>query len=76
MKSRILMGVLVLWAGVGLTGCIAKEEYRKVVRRNQIQQERIRNLEAAQEEERLRADKIQREFDLFKQTYSLTQEQT
>lgn len=75
MKSRILMGVFVVWAGVAFSGCIAKEEYRKVVRRNEIQQERIRNLEAAQEEERLRADKIQREYDLFKQTYSLTQEQ-
>lgn len=61
---------LMVWS---LTGCVAQEEYRKCVRRNEIQLDRIRELEAGQEAERLRADKILQEFELYqtRQGYDL-----
>ena len=71
---------LQVWLGGGLLcmsmwslgGCVAKAEFDKCVRRNGIQQERIEALEAAQETEKLRADKILQEYDMFKKQSGLS----
>ncbi len=66
-RQLISIGLLgfVLFA---LSGCVAEAEYKKCVRRNQIQQQRILDLEAAQERERLEADKLRQEFELYMKT--------
>ena len=59
---------------MNLTGCISKAEFDKCVRRNQVQQERIESLEAAQEAKRLEVEKIQQELNLLKQKEGFWQE--
>ena len=53
-------------------GCVTQDQYDKVVRRNQIQQERIRELEDAREAERQRAQRLQNQYDLNSQRDNLT----
>jgi len=73
MKLQVLLaGGLLCMSMWSLGGCISKAEFDKCVRRNGIQQERIEALEAAQETEKLRADKILQEFDLYRKQSGLS----
>lgn len=66
LRVCLLAATVLTW-----TGCINQEQYRKCVRRNEIQQERIHELESAQEAERLRADRIQQEYELYQKRQGL-----
>jgi len=69
MKIRVLLCVSLM--GVALSGCVARSEFDKAVNRNKIQYERIQELEAAEGRERMLADKLRSEFDLYKQQEGL-----
>jgi len=58
-----------------LAGCVSKAEFDTCVRRNQIQEERIKTLEAARDDERLRADKLKQQLDGLLGAGSLCQQQ-
>ncbi|MCH9022288.1 MAG: OmpA family protein [Planctomycetes bacterium] len=74
MKLQVLLAGGLLGVSMwSLGGCVSKAEFDKCVRRNGIQQERIEALEAAQETEKLRADKILQEFDLYRKQSGLSQ---
>lgn len=46
------------------SGCVSRADFDKCVNRNDIQRQRIEQLEAAQEAERLRAEKYHQEYEL------------
>ena len=69
MKSALISGGVVcsMLILLSVSGCVSKAEYDKCMRRNQIQLDQIAKLEEAQEAERLRADRIQNEYNLLQQ---------
>jgi chemotaxis protein MotB len=66
-KKAMAVGAVLLAAAM-IGGCVPKAEVDKCVRRNEIQQNRIRELEEAQQQERLRADQCQQQLDALLKT--------
>ena len=55
--------VLLVLLVLGQTGCVSRIEFDKCARRNEIQLERIRELETGRQTERIRWDTLQQKYD-------------
>jgi chemotaxis protein MotB len=72
MNTKAMAVGTVLLAAAMMGGCVSKAEFDKCVRRNEIQQNRIRELEEAQQQERLRADQCQQQLDALLKSNGLS----
>ena len=78
MKSAISLCIVTaaLAAWTTLAGCASKADYDTCVRRNATQSARIDSLEAAQEQERIRADRAAQQAESLRKQYALVQQQS
>jgi chemotaxis protein MotB len=65
MNRKMIAAAAVFAVSMLIGGCVPKAEFDKCVRRNEIQQERIRALEDAEQQARLRAEQCQQQLDML-----------
>ena len=73
--GQFVIIVALVGAGLASTGCVGKDQYDTCVRRNEIQQQRIRDLLAGQDEHQLRGETCEQELGLFMQKQKYLSEQ-